>query len=131
ISPDGRWLAYMSTETGASAVYVTRFPKPAGKWAVSVGGGDWPVWRPDGRELYYRASDGMLMAVSIGAGAAFEAGVPVKLFAPRANPGQFGIGTFYDVASDGRFLVNVFVERRTPPATVVLNWAPPAARSQK
>jgi hypothetical protein len=68
------------------------------------------------------------MAVSIGAGAEFEAGVPVKLFAPRASPGKLGLGTFYDVGRDGRFLINMFVERRAPPATVVLNWELPAAR---
>jgi len=80
------------------------------------------VWRADGRELFYRALDGKLMAVPIGAGAEFEAGSPVALFAPRAAPGRLGLGTFYDVARDGRFLINLQVERTSPPATVVLNW---------
>jgi eukaryotic-like serine/threonine-protein kinase len=131
ISPDGRWLAYVSNETGRQAVYVTRFPQPGTKWAVSVGGGGWPMWRPDSRELYYRAPDGKLMAVTVGAGSEFDAGAPTPLFTPRASPGSLGIGTYYDVAADGRFLVNMIVERTSPPATVVLHWTPAPARIQK
>ena len=86
------------------------------------------MWRPDSRELYYRTPDGTLMAVTVGAGSAFESGVPQALFTPRAGPGRLGVGTFYDVAADGRFLINVFVERIVPPATVLLNWAPTPAR---
>ena len=91
---------------------------------MSVGGGGWPMWRPDSRELYYRAPDGKLMAVTVGAGSEFVAGVPQALFAPRARPAALGIGSYYDVAADGRFLVNMFVERRSSPATVLLNWTP-------
>jgi Tol biopolymer transport system component len=121
ISPDGRWLAYVSDESGEEQVYVTRFPQATGKWPVSVGGGGWPMWRPDSRELYYRA-DGKLMAVSVGTGSEFVAGVPQVLFTPDAKPGFLGVGTFYDVAADGRFLINMFIERRTSPAIVVLGW---------
>jgi Tol biopolymer transport system component len=124
ISPDGRWLAYVSNESGRSEVVVTRFPRAAGKWPVSVGGGAWPMWRPDGRELYYRAPDGKLMAVTVGAGSDFVAGAPQGLFTPQARPSALGLGTYYDVAADGRFLVNLFVERRSSPATVLLNWTP-------
>jgi hypothetical protein len=64
-----------------------------------------------------------MMAVPIGPGAAeFAAGTPIALFRPRAAVSGLGMGTFYDVAPDGRFLVNVFVERMSPPATVVMNW---------
>ena len=124
ISPDGRWLAYVSNESGRNEVVVTRFPQAEGKWPVSVGGGGWPMWRPDSRELYYRAPDGKLMAVTVGAGSEFVAGVPQALFAPKARPAALGIGSYYDVAADGRFLVNMFVERRSSPATVLLNWTP-------
>jgi len=125
ISPDGRWLAYVSNEARGNEVYVTTFPEPKGnKWPVSIGGGGWPMWRPDSRELYFRAPDGKLMAVTVGAGPDFTPGVPAPLFAPRAFPGALGVGTFYDVAVDGRFLINMFVERSTPPATVILNWTP-------
>jgi Tol biopolymer transport system component len=127
ISPDGRWLAYVSDESGQNQVYATQFPKPSGKWTVSSGAGAWPMWRPDSRELYYRAADGTIMAVAVGPGAEFTAGVATPLFKPDAAPGRLGLGTFYDVAADGRFLVNVFAERRSAPAVVILNWKPPAA----
>jgi serine/threonine-protein kinase len=129
ISPDGRWLAYVSNDGGPQSVYVTRFPDPGPKWPVSPRGGVCPVWRADSRELFYQRLDGRLMAVPVGAGPDFEAGSPVPLFAPRASPGRLGLGTFYDVAKDGRFLINLQLERTSPPATVVLNWtaAPPRA----
>ena len=129
VSPDSRWLAYVSDESGQNQVYVTQFPKPSGKWTVSSGAGGWPVWRPDSRELYYRAPDGTLMAVAVGAEADFQASAARPLFKPEARPGHLGIGTYYDVAADGRFLVNVFVERSSSPAVVVLNWAPPVSKA--
>jgi Tol biopolymer transport system component len=129
VSPDGRWLAYVSDESGQNQVYVTQFPKPAGKWTVSSGPGGWPTWRPDSRELYYRARDGTLMAVAVGASSDFHAGVATPLFKVDARPGRLGIGTYYDVAADGRFLMNLFVERSSSPAVVVLNWAAPASRT--
>ena len=122
ISPDGRWLAYSSNESGQRGVYVTRFPEGGGKWLVSTSGGDFPVWSRDGRELFYRAPDRKFMAVPIAPGANFAPGSPVPLFEAPAAVSPLGIGTFYDVAPDGRFLINLFVERRSPPATVVLNW---------
>jgi Tol biopolymer transport system component len=128
ISPDGRWMAYSSNESGNDAVYVTRFPQAGAKWSVSPKGGAFPIWRRDGRELFYRAPGGQLMAVPIAAGAEFQPGVAVPLFNPSAAVGTLGLGTFYDVAPDGRFLINVFVERTSPPATVVLNWRPDAER---
>jgi Tol biopolymer transport system component len=129
ISPDGRWLAYVSDESGQNQVYVTQFPKPAGKWTVSSGAGAHPVWRHDSRELYYRAADGMLMAVSVGAGSDFNASAAKPLFKVDARPGRLGLGTYYDVAADGRFLMNLFVERTSSPAVVILNWAPPTPKA--
>lgn len=131
LSPDGRWLAYDSNEAGRQSVYVTRFPTAAGKWQVSLGGGGYPIWARDGRELFYRASDGMLMAVPVRASADFDVGPPRALFASGAAVGGLGGGTFYDVAADGRFIINKFVERTSPPATIVLNWRgqPPKAQN--
>ena len=131
ISPDGRWMAYSSNESGSDGVYVTRFPQAGGKWSVSPNGGSFPIWRRDGRELFYRAPGGQLMAVPIAAGSEFRPGVAVPLFKPSAALGSLGLGTFYDVAPDGRFLINVFVERTSPPATVVLNWRPDAERPER
>jgi Tol biopolymer transport system component len=131
ISPDGRWMAYSSNESGSDGVYVTRFPQAGAKWSVSPKGGSFPIWRRDGRELFYRAPDGQLMAVPIAEGAEFQPGVAVPLFNPPAAVGALGLGSFYDVAPDGRFLINVFVERMSPPATVVLYWRPDAERPER
>jgi Tol biopolymer transport system component len=125
ISPDGKWLAYTSNESGPLGVFVTRFPAAGGKWQVSTKGGTFPMWSRDGRELFYFDLDGALMAVPVKSGAEFEAGVPVRLFTPNASVGGVGIGTFYDVAADGRFLVNLHVETTAPPAVVILDWKPP------
>ena len=122
ISPNGRWMADTSTESGREDVYVTRFPEAGGTLSVSPGGGALPVWRRDSRELYYRALDGKFMAVPVGAGLDFTPGVPVQLFETRTVANTLGYGTVYDVAPDGRFLINVLVRRTSPPATVVLNW---------
>ena len=132
ISPDGRWMAYSSNESGREGVYVTRFPEPGRKWQVSTNGGGFPVWRHDSRELFYRAADGKLVAVPVGPGSDFAPGAPISLFEPpRAEIGTLGFGTFYDVAPDGRFLVNILVRRTSPPATVVLNWRADIAAPQR
>jgi Tol biopolymer transport system component len=121
ISPDGRWLAYASTESGANAIYVTAFPEPGAKWRVSPESGSFPVWSRDGRELFYVAPGGLLTAVPIRPGPSFDSGTAVPLFKVNALIGGVGGGTFYDVAKDGRFLVNLLVEHRSPPISVVLN----------
>ena len=129
VSPDGKLIAYVSNHSGRQNVFVTTFPTPGEHWPVSPEGGSYPVWRRDSRELYYRESKGRLVAVSIDAGATtLKVSPPQPLFTPNAIPGLLGGGTFYDVAPDGRFLVNVHVERRIVPATVITNWTPPSAR---
>jgi Tol biopolymer transport system component len=67
-SPDGRWFAYTSTESGRTEVYVQTFPVSGGKWLVSTGGGSQPRWRRDGKELFYIAPDKQLMSVKVNAG---------------------------------------------------------------
>jgi hypothetical protein len=125
VSPDGRWIAYASDESGRDEIYVTSFPQSGRRWLVSGNGGTNPVWGRNGRELYYLAAsaDRTLMAVPLLNGPSFDPGVPAPLFESHAVRvlGR-GEGWTYDVASDGRFLVNRLVERSSPPLTVVLNW---------
>ena len=123
-SPDGRWVAYSSDETGRLEIYVQPFPGPGPKVQISTAGGIMPKWRGDGKELFYLAG-GALMSVEIKAGAQIEAGVPVLLF--NAQVGQaHGIvpGKDYDVSADGkRFLILKPKEGDSgAPITVVLNW---------
>src|SRR5204862_49735 len=83
-SPDGRFVAYVSDESGRAEVYVQSFPASGGKWQISTGGGDQPQWRRDGGELFYMAPDKKLMAVPIAPGNEFAPGSPVALFAARS-----------------------------------------------
>ena len=84
-SPDGRWIAYTSDEGGQPNVYVQPFPGAGGKYQVSRDGGSYPVWRADGKELFYLGADATLMAVPIDATREFEAGVPQALFPTGAD----------------------------------------------
>jgi Tol biopolymer transport system component len=106
-SPDGRWMAYASTETGSMEIYVSPFPSANGKWQVSSGGGEEPRWRQDGKELFYLSADGKMMAVAVTAGVSFEAGSPVALFQTRRRQEIGSQDVFsYDVSGDGqRFLI--------------------------
>ena len=127
-SPDMRWIAYASTETGDGEVYVRPFmaagPNGApalgeGKWQVSRGTGNWPRWRADGKEIIYMRGDNAKMGVEVKTrGAAFESGVPQLLFQGPVDSG-------WDVTADGRrFLLAASQARQTGPVpiTVVLNW---------
>jgi Tol biopolymer transport system component len=126
LSPDGRWVAYVSDESGQFEIYVISFPDRGGKWRISTAGGQWPRWRRDGRELFYLAPDDTLMSAAVnGSGAAFDVGAVTPLFRiqPRLLSGAL-LGAAYDVASDGqRFLVNTITSAtQTEPVTLVLNW---------
>ncbi len=124
-SPDGKWVAYSSNESGRWEIYVTSFPDGHGKWQVSNAGGDQPRWRSDGKELFYLAADSKIMATPVTIGASFDAGTPVALF--QANPREMVATTeefFYDVSKDGqRFLINTQLKTAMTPMSVVLNWA--------
>jgi len=125
-SPDGRWVAYATDESGRFEIVVQPFPEATGKWQVSTGGGSQPRWRADGKELYFIASDGTLMATSIiASGSRLEVGAPAVLFQARfqggstANPAKHQ----YAVSRDGRFLINRPTEDATlSPITLILNW---------
>jgi Tol biopolymer transport system component len=124
-SPDGRFVAYQANETGRWEISVTAFPGPGGTWRVSSEGGTEPVWSRDGKELFYLAADGHLMAVPVRLAPTFDAGSPKPLFLLRRREPVSAIDLYdYDVAPDGRrFLVNVSTETASPPLTVVLDWA--------
>jgi hypothetical protein len=119
-SPDGRWIAYVSDETGRNEVYVQSFPTSAMKWRLSNRGGQQPMWRKDGRELFFVSDDRKFYAVDIHAGASFEYGTPHLLFSMRADVAR--ARNSYVPSADGqRFLVNMLVAS-TSPITVVTNW---------
>ena len=123
-SPDGKWVAYSSNQSGHLEVYAQSFPGPGGKRQISPAGGSRPRWRPDGRELFYLAPDDRLTAVPIAVGSdgQLEAGAPVVLFPARIGPMYNPIPP-YAATPDGRFLMDLVVEAPTvPPITVVLNW---------
>ncbi|HEV2521582.1 MAG TPA: protein kinase [Candidatus Acidoferrales bacterium] len=123
-SPDGRWLAYISDESGRYEIYVQPYPGPGGKWQISTEGGTEPVWNPNGRELFYRSAEKM-MAVDIATQPSFAAGKPRMLFeGPYVLTGATVPN--YDVSPDGqRFLMLKPAEKpRAAPTqiNVVLNW---------
>jgi serine/threonine-protein kinase len=122
-SPDGRWLAYVSDESGRSEVYVQPFPGPGEKIAVSTDGGYEITWPRRGHELFYRSGDSM-MAVDVTTGATFTAGKPRRLFDRRFERST-AVWPNYDVTADGqRFIMVKSAEEFTSPRqmTVVLNW---------
>jgi eukaryotic-like serine/threonine-protein kinase len=124
-SPDGKWVAYASNETGRWEIYVTSFPEARGKWQVSTGGGEQPRWRGDGKELFYLSSDAKMMAAPVTTGANFDAGTPVALFqaTPREPVPLYDLFA-YDVTRDGqRFLILTQLKQaETAPMSIVLNW---------
>jgi serine/threonine protein kinase/Tol biopolymer transport system component len=133
-SPDGRWLAYVSNESGRYETYIRGFPEAGAQWRISTAGGMQPRWRHDGKELFYVAPDSTLMAVPIRVAPNvhnLDLGVPVPLFQTHlAEGGNVSSSGFiaqaqYDVGSDGRFLMNVRTNTVTSPITIVQNW--PAA----
>jgi eukaryotic-like serine/threonine-protein kinase len=130
-SPDGHWVAYVSDESGRDEIYVRTFSpdtrggasNSGGKWLISTGGGIDPRWRRDGKELYYVAADGKLMAVDATTSTGFQAGTPKALFQVPVS-GVGAVSQSWDLAPDGkRFLFPVPTSGQdTAPFTVVLNW---------
>ena len=124
-SPDGKWVAYASNETGKWEIYVTSFPDARGRWQISSGGGEQPRWRGDGKELFYLSLDGKMMAAPVTTGAHFDAGTSVTLFQTTPRQPVLVYDLFvYDVSRDGqRFLINTQVKQaESVPMSVVLNW---------
>ena len=124
LSPNGRWLAYVSDVSGRFEVYVQSFPEGGGKQQVSTGGGAYPRWRQDGRELFYYAGDGKLMAVQVRSGVSFEVGAAAPLFEFRAGTLLTNLAPYAVTADGQRFLINAVVDTEpSAPLTVVVNWA--------
>jgi serine/threonine protein kinase len=120
-SPDGRWIVYVSNESGRSEIYVRPYPGPGGKWQISTEGGTEPVWNPKGRELFYRDGQKM-MAVDYTAQPTFSAGKPRMLFQGPYTPTPRSAAD-YDVSRDGqRFLMLKATDQAPGQITVVLNW---------
>jgi serine/threonine-protein kinase len=120
LSPDGRFLAYVSNESGTAEVYVQPFPGGGGKWQISTEGGREPVWSRSGVELFYRTADRM-MVVSLETEPRFQVGTPRVLFTdPYAKQGWFIAN--YDVSPDGRKFLMVKGEEVDGRLVVVQNW---------
>ena len=139
-SPDGRWVAYMSNESGRMEIYIRPFVPPGAAAGaagggrpvlVSTAGGIHPVWRPDGKELYYLNPAGAMMAAPITVtGSTLAPGAPVTLFPTRIVGGGMDAAQRrqYDVAPDGRFLINTVLDSGAVPITLLQNWNPEAKR---
>ncbi len=123
VSPDGRWLAYTSDESGRPEVYVQSFPEPGGKWQISTRGGSDPAWRADSRELFYISSDQQMMAMPVTAAPALEVVVPQVLFPIRVLQ-PVGPRNHYDVSRDGQtfYVVAPLQGGSVGTTTVVVNW---------
>lgn len=124
-SPDGKWVAYASDETGRAEVYIQSFPASSLKVRISNDGGTQPRWRGDGNEIYYLGADRKMMRVTVKPAAHFEAAAPVVLFETRIES-ELGpyMGFAYAVTADGkRFLILDPVGDENSTVTVVLNWA--------
>jgi Tol biopolymer transport system component len=120
-SPDGRWIAYESYETGDPEIYVALTDGGGEQRRISPRGGRLPLWRPDGKEIYYVAAGNQVMAVPMTPGSQWEAGQPVLIFRVESEIEN------YDVTPDGsRFMLSTPLERvRESPIRVIVNWSPP------
>jgi Tol biopolymer transport system component len=139
--PDGHWVAYQSNESGRFEIYIRPFIAPAAsgargnaaaanmQFSVSTEGGIHPVWRHDGKELYYVGPNGEMMAARITTtGTTLQRGTPEKLFPTRIFGGgvDIGQGRQYDVDKNNRFLINTVLDEGSAPITLIQNWKPPA-----
>lgn len=128
-SPDGKWFAYDSNESSRPEVYLRRYPPTADQWQVSANGGVSPLWRADGRELYFFGSES-IMAVPMAAGDRLNPGTPVPLFRSRSQLFAGSLSTagpigmlISGVTRDGqKFLLRSTAEERTPSLNIVMNW---------
>jgi len=124
-SPDGKWVAFVSSDSGRPEVFVQSFPEGRGRTQISTGGGTQVRWSADGKEIFYLAPDGKLMAASVALGGATpDVKLPVALFQAYLATGTNVVGNKpqYAVSRDGRFLLNAAVESPSAPIVVAFNW---------
>lgn len=123
-SPDGRWVAYRSLESGKEEIFVTPFPRGGAKTQASIGGGTQPRWSRDGKTLFYVSTNNDLVAVEVdGRGSRFEAKAPRILFRANLLYGPRQGFHAYDVDPDGkRFILNTASEVAQPRAALVVHW---------
>jgi dipeptidyl aminopeptidase/acylaminoacyl peptidase len=124
-SPDGRWIAFQSSESGRDEVYVRAFPPAGDQYVVSRNGGTQPRWRGDGRELFFLAPDGSVMAAPIAFTPGFSAGTP-QTIVPAAM--TLVIRHAYTVTKDGQRVLMPVLDRRNPPRLSVIQWPSPASK---
>jgi hypothetical protein len=122
ISPDGRFLAYISDQSGRQEIYVQSFPQGGGKWQVSANGGIQPLWSKDGKELFYVQGDTLMAAPVTTSTEGFATGAARRLFSHDGL--AQGYATEYDVSADGRFVMVATPEGEdaAPAIRVVQNW---------
>ncbi|MGB7464271.1 MAG: protein kinase [Candidatus Acidiferrum sp.] len=123
ISPDGRWIAFASDQSGKTEICVSTFPQAKGIWQVSTTGGRTPMWRRDGRALYYSRADGIVVSTEVQAGTdSFSTGATMEVLQRHVT--QAGIEANYDVFSDGQHFVILSVRKGTmhSPLTLITNW---------
>jgi serine/threonine protein kinase len=130
-SPDGKWVAFESDESGRFEIYLQRFPGPGTKWPISTNGGAQVNWSKDGAEIFYISLDGQLMAVRVRLDAdrqTVEAEAPVSLFATQVGNPVSVFRQQYVTSAEGRFLMNTLVEDdRAAPITIIQHWKPPGS----
>src|SRR4029450_6882696 len=121
VSPDGRWIAFNTLESGRWEVYIAAFPGFTEKRQVSNNGGGQARWRADGKEPYYLSLDGKMMAVEVRTGSSLDTSVPRQLFETRVRTNPYN--DVYGVTADGqRFLVIDVVKEAPTSITVTLDW---------
>ena len=116
LTPNGRWLAYVSNESKRNEIYVVSFPNSGKPMEISTGGGDRPVWSRDGEELYFIGPGQKMMAVEIQSSPTFDYSVPKPLFDAKVG------GALFDVARNGRFLISAGAARGAAAMHVTINW---------
>jgi len=122
VSPDGKWMAYLSKESGSYQIYVSSFPEKIGKWQITTDGGEEPRWSPDGKTIYYK-NDTNLMSVPISFSPTFTPGIPKVVITdfPLLSAAS---GISYDISNDGKYFITTapLKEGEFKNISVVLNW---------